>query len=157
MEHDLPAWGDLADCEILVRIPDVDDSIERLACRRVEKNDYEVCCLPFSLYEVCLGDTIRLATPMLGQPGHISEKVADGRRYLFRVSLVQPSRVNMQSAASSLISMGHLVEVYSDMLISVDAADHDAAKSLAAYLQMQEDAGEWQYETGRLHDVAGDA
>ncbi len=149
MQHDEAVWTEFADCTVLVRIPGVDDALERLTCRKVAEDQFSVCCLPFSLYNVCLGDTIRIVGVAPETPGVISEKVEDGGRYLFRVALTEPGTTNMQSAASTFISMGHLVEVYSPMMLAVDAADDQAMQGLAAFLQMREDAGDWDYETGR--------
>ena len=77
-----------------------------------------------------------------GARGKVVNTVQASGRSLFRVALAEPSPVNMQSAASTFSSMGYLVEVYSPMMLAVDAADEQGATFLSSYLQRGEDAGE---------------
>ena len=147
--HELPVWEDRADFDIDVRIPEDEDGLlERLSVRRVTDDLYEVCCLPFFLYDVCLGDTIRVAGLSRTTPGTVTGRVEDAGRFVFRL-ILQPSRTTMQGAASSLVSMGFLVESHGSSYLAVDAPDEEQAAFLAAYLQTGEDAGDWEYETGR--------
>lgn len=149
MEHLRPVWAEHADAGIVVRIPDVEDALEHLAVRRLGEDVFEVCCLPFSLYNVGLGDHIRVAGLSPTAPGTVADRVMYGGRYLFRVALAEDEGANMDSVASAFLSMGFLVEEYGPVLLAVDAPDKDAADALAAYLQAGQDAGDWEYETGQ--------
>lgn len=149
MSHEIPVWGDRSDYEIDVQVPGDEETLERLAVRRLSVAEFEICCLPFALYDVGLGDTIRVEGLTTGSPGRVTERLRDAGHFLFRVALSEPGRHQMQSAASTFLSMGYLVEVHSDTLLALDAEDATSAQLLADYLQLREDAGDWEYESGR--------
>lgn len=146
LQHRLPVWADRADARITVELPDVDDSLEQLVVRRVSEETFELCCLPFTLYDVSLGDIVRVAGLSASSPGRIAERVTSNGHCLFRVAITAPERVTMPSASSSFLSMGYLVEEYGTMLLAIDALDADAAQLLGAYLEERQNAGEWEFE-----------
>ena len=146
--HTRPAWNDRADTAIVVQIPDVDDALEQLVVRRITDEDFEVCCIPFTLYDVALGDTIRVADLSPNTPGRIVERLSWGGHFAFRVAITRPDRVDLGSAASAFLSMGNLVEEYGTMLLAIDARDESTAEFLNTYLAQRQEAGDWEYESG---------
>src|SRR3954453_9406655 len=55
--HAAPVWRERADFVIGARLPE-EGRAEQLWARRIEGRHFEVCCIPFFLYDVALGDVV---------------------------------------------------------------------------------------------------
>lgn len=119
----------------------------RLWTRQVAADEFEVCCIPFFLYDVALGDVVRTA-PRDQQRYVVERVVRPSERYVFRVwfgSSFHPR----EGIAEELNELGALTERSSLNLLSVDADSTERAQAVADYLDAREKLGELTYETGR--------
>jgi hypothetical protein len=59
--HANPVWRSKANFIIRARVTDVstEGDFEQLWTRRIDEDRFEVCCIPFFLYGISLGDVVR--------------------------------------------------------------------------------------------------
>jgi hypothetical protein len=118
-----------------------------LWARQVADARFEVCCIPFFVFDLALGDMV--ATSPRGGRKYVVEKVVEpSGRYVFRVwfgGSFQPR----DEIASGLKAVGSLIEWSSRNLLAVDAVDAEHAQLVADFLMEREKAGHLVYETGR--------
>ncbi|PWJ54959.1 protein of unknown function [Quadrisphaera granulorum] len=149
--HPHAAWADRADQEVLLPVEDVspDEILELLPVRALPGGLFEVCALSWWQYGFALGDTIRVVVDSDGV-GQVSEVVHHSGRDTYRVVLHQPSATAMQSVASSFSSMGCLVEVYNEKMLSIGVEDDDADQALQYVLAQGHPASAWIWESARF-------
>jgi Domain of unknown function (DUF4265) len=144
--HDQPVWRDRANFLIQARI-DAEGSprrFEQLWARQMENHRFEICCIPFFLYNVSLGDVVEKDTNT-----QLVRVVEPSGRFVFRVWFGESFHPRGK-VVDELTDLAALSEWYSANLLAVDAADEDAAQLVADYLAEEERAGRLIYETGRL-------
>lgn len=144
--HEKPVWRERSDFVINAALPEP-DRFEQLWCRQVGDGRFEVCCIPFFLYDVALGDVVRTA-PAGGRTYMLAEVLRPSGRFVFRVWFGQSFHPREEIAAA-LESRGALLEWSSTNLLAVDACDHAHAQKLADFLQEREGLGQLMYETGK--------
>ena len=82
-----PVWRDRSDFIIAAELDDAGQSkYEQLFTRRVSKNHFEVCCIPYFLYNVALGDVVE-TRPNNGREYMLRKVVKSSGRFVFRVWL----------------------------------------------------------------------
>jgi hypothetical protein len=118
---------------------------EQLVGRQVADQEFEVCCIPFFLYKVSLGDIV--AT----NADYVVERVArQSRRYTFRVFFgdeAGPKDGPRDAVAAHLeLELGALLEWYSDKYLAVDAADYKMGQAVFDYLAPFQGAGQLMVE-----------
>ena len=150
--HIEPAWADRADFLIHADIsePPLPKKLEQLSCMQTAADRFIICCIPFFLYDVSLGDEVR--TRSEGSRRYLlHEVVRTGGHFTFRVWLEQPDG---QSVGRQIVEgaalLGCLHECYSNRLFALDAPNEQVAEQLSGYLLTREEAGEIRYETGKL-------
>ncbi|WP_177228866.1 DUF4265 domain-containing protein [Amycolatopsis sacchari] len=64
VQHLRPAWSDRANFVIHARLPDEGSpkKFEQLRVRRVAQTRFEICCIPFFLYDLSLGDVVETSS-----------------------------------------------------------------------------------------------
>ena len=141
--HREPAWRERSDFILRARIdPDGTDlELEQLWGRRVDNDRFELCCIPFFLYDVALGDVVETAEDLF-----VSGVWRASGRYVFRVFFGEPSSPRSETV-EELKDLGGLVEWFSPALLAVDARDQTHAQEIADYLWEQENRGRLVYET----------
>lgn len=150
--HPEPAWRDHADFIIAGQIPDSgpgNPKQEQLWARQVGDFEFEICCIPFFLYDIALGD--KVVTGECGDDKYLLSSVIEGSgRYVFRAWLKTTEIRN--NLAEALSEIGCLLETRgpASRLLAIDAANHELAQRVANLLQAREQQGELHYETGRL-------
>lgn len=144
--HKEPARRERANFIINAKLPQ-DGRFEQLWARQISEDVFELCCIPFFLYDIALGDIV--------QTGH-----EGGRKYMF-VRVVQPSghyvfRAHFGRSASPgdevverLTELGAVTEWSSASLLAIDAIDLDHAQQIADFLKVRSDSGQLIYETGK--------
>jgi Domain of unknown function (DUF4265) len=145
--HLEPAWRERANFIINAPLEET-NRFEQLWARQVDESEFEVCCIPFFLYDVALGDLVET---------HISNGLKNavcrvGRpsgRYVFRVHFGQDQYQFRKSVPDGLVALGALLEWSSASLVGVDARDQAHAQIVADFLQSREDLGHLVYETGK--------
>jgi hypothetical protein len=115
--------------------------------RSSEKPAVEVCCIPFFVYDVALGDVVA-AEPVDDRRYVLHRVVRSSGRYVFRVWFGESFRPR-EPVAEELKGLGALVEMSSLNLLAIDAEDDLQAQAVATYLDAREKRSELLYETGR--------
>lgn len=147
--HTEPSWRARSNFIICAELPEADrpKKFEQLFARQVGEDRFQICCIPFFLYDVALGDVV--STRPSGDRTYVVDAVVErSGRFVFRIWFGD-SLYPRDVVADDLIKLGALLEWSSVNLIAVDAADADQARVVADYLAEQERAGHLAYETGR--------
>jgi hypothetical protein len=140
--HLAPVWRDRANFVIGAPLPEPGRA-EQLWTRQVGDQRFEICCIPFFLFDVALGDIVET------DAGYDLVRVVEpSGRFVFRVWF-GGSFHPREAVAEELSELGALLEWSSANLLAVDAADADHAQVIADYLAEQQRAGRLMYETGR--------
>ena len=147
--HETPVWRDRADFIIAAQLGDADrpKRWEQLWARQLGDAAFEVCCIPFFVYDLALGDGV--ATQPADERDYVvSRVVRSSGRSVFRVWLGESFQPR-ERVVDELKGLGALVERSSLNLLAVDAADDVQAQAIADYLDVRERRSELLYETGR--------
>lgn len=140
--HDAPVWGDRANFVIGAPLRE-EGRAEQLRVRQVGDQRFEICCIPFFLYDVALGDVVET------DAGYDLVRVVErSGRFVFRVWFGDAFHPR-QEVADELTELGALLEWSSANLLAIDAADETHAQTIADYLAEQESKGRLMFETGR--------
>jgi hypothetical protein len=121
---------------------------EQLWCKQTGENTFVVCCVPFCLYDLALGDEVETSPPGFREYEFRRVLRPSGRR-VYRVIL--PSCAPLGSDEDILQYLrenGYLWEHYSWRVIAIDADSCESAARLEAYLSEGELRGRWEYEQG---------
>ena len=145
--HDRPAWRSRADFIVNVALSE-QGRYEQIWCRQITDNSFEVCCIPFFLYDVALGDIIR--TSQRGGHRYVVDRVErPSGRYVFRIHLDPSETRHGEAVEAWLHDKNALLEWSSASLVAVDARDPAHAREIADYLDSEERHGRLIYETGK--------
>lgn len=148
--HREPVWRPRANFIVNAIIPDEDESqvqMEQLWVKKLTDDKFEMCCIPFFLYDIALGDVVS-TRPQLGRRYVVDRAVAESGRYVFRVWFGESDNPPRDEVAIRLEEMGSLLEWSSLNLLAVDTAGLPHAQMVADYLDGQQSRG-LIYETGR--------
>lgn len=147
--HQEPVWREQSNFVINAELPEKDrpKRFEQLFVRQVADDRFEVCCIPFFLYDVALGDIVRTA-PKGDRKYVMTDVVEASGRYVFRVWFGESFQPR-DEIDSELKALGSLTEWSSRNLLAVDAVDEEHAQLVADFLAEREKAGQLIYETGR--------
>jgi len=119
---------------------------EQLWVRKLEETRFEICCIPFFVYDLALGDEVEA-----GSRAYVIERVVKpSGGYTFRAWFGDSRHVGARDELIGIL--GELAcefEWYSEKLLAVHAADDDRARQLADLLHEREQLGHLTYETGR--------
>lgn len=117
--------------------------IEQLWARSIDEYRFELCCIPFFLYDVALGDIVETNGAY-----EMTRVIQPSGRFVFRLWFGSSSYAQ-QVIVDELVAMGALVERSSANMLAVDAASPADAHRIADALLAHEAAGRLVYETGR--------
>jgi len=149
--HDQPAWRDRADFVLFAAIDGegTPKKWEQIWARSRGEHSYEICCIPFFVYDLALGDVV-VVGPRDDKHFVISDVVEKSGRYVFRAWFGENHDRRAQEELIEFVSaQGLLVERRSAHLVAIDAASHAQAQMLGDFLEEREKAGRLSYETGR--------
>ena len=144
--HPDPVWRERADFVISDAL-DEPDHFEQLWARRVADDRFEVCCIPFFLYDVALGDEVETA-PDGGRRYVVSRVARPSGHYTFRVRF-GPAVDGRGEVVRRLTELGALLEWSSDTLLAVDVPTATQAQEVADFLAERERLEQVLFETGR--------
>lgn len=116
---------------------------EQLWARQAGDQQFEICCIPFFLYDVALGDVVETDASY-----NLLRVIEPSGRYVFRVWFGDSSH-SAEEIAEQLEELGALLEWSSANLLAIDAADASQAQTVADFLAEQERGGRLMFETGR--------
>jgi len=147
--HNNPVWRDRANFIIHAELPKTDHPkrFEQLWARHLGDDRFELCCIPFFVFDLALGDVVT-ASPK-GSQKYVVRTIAEpSKHYAFRIwfgDSFQPR----DEIADELQTAGSLIEWSSSNLLAVDAINEEHAQLVANFLIAHEKAGNLIYETGR--------
>lgn len=121
--HPEPVWRERSDFIIAAELgeEDLPRRFEQLWSRRLGRDRFEICCIPFFLFDVSLGDVVSTASK--GERNFVLDQVVEpSGRYVFRVWFGE-SLHPRDEVAEELSRLGALFEWSSVNLLAVDAAD----------------------------------
>jgi hypothetical protein len=154
--HSNPVWRDRANFLIRARLQpkggengSSSQEWEQLWCRQETQDRFEICCIPFFIYDLALGDVVE--TGLEGEARYVIQRILiRSGRFCFRVwfggSRDKDIRDEVIQRASQLSC---LLEWSSTHLLAIDAASEHQAQALANYLLQHHQKGSLVYETGR--------
>jgi hypothetical protein len=150
--HENPIWRERANFIIAASILDVRPVArwhwEQLWARQTDENRFEICCIPFFVYDLALGDKVETET--IGEKKYVLNRViSQSGRYTFRAWFSGPS--GRAEIIEEVTKLGCLTEQRwpSSGLLAIDAATDEMAVAVANLLHKREVAGQLNYETGR--------
>jgi len=142
--HPEPVWRERSDFIIGAPLPEPGRS-EQLWARKLGEHRFEVCCVPFFLYDVALGDVVTTDAAY----DLVEVQVRSGRSVLRAWFGESPlGRAERDAVAADLAAAGGLLEWSSPNLLAVDAADAAVADAVTARLTAREDRGHLVFEVG---------
>jgi len=142
--HPEPVWRERSNFVIAADVPDGGDTqTEQLWARQIEEHRFEICCIPFFVFDLALGDVVETDDTYL-----LHRVVERSGRYVFRVWFGESFHPR-DEIAEELERLGALLEWSSVNLLAVDATDEPHAQKIADFLQERQDRGLLLYETGR--------
>lgn len=152
-KHPRPAWDDRADIALQLRIVtgnahlDNPPRYEELPCKDLGDGFYQICCVPVFLYDLALGDILKL------RDGELEGVAQESGQHTFRAYF---GRAFMPFAREVLIDElatmpGIVTEWFSEDLLALSAENDAVANLLARWLETAMSRGQLQYETGRTH------
>ncbi|MFK3835756.1 DUF4265 domain-containing protein [Microbacterium sp. NPDC087868] len=145
--HASPIWRERANFILQARLEEP-WRYEQLWTRRISETEVEVCCIPFFLYDVALGD--RVSTRAEGPWNHIFDRVVeDAGHYGFRVFFPAGTHRHEGTLIAEVRDLGALVEISSKSLLAIDSYDEAHAQIIADYLLAAEREFGIVYETSR--------
>jgi hypothetical protein len=145
--HPLPAWLERGDGYVSASIPGTPEVFERLWCRRISDNAFEVCCIPFFLYDLALGDTVEAKARPDGEL-LLEARTSHAGRYVYRAYFDGELIDNRDRIVDAVQGLGLLYEWSSERLLAIDAKDASAARRLETLLMPEHTNGALLLETG---------
>lgn len=149
--HLSPVWRDRADFIIAAPVDrtGLDARFEQLWGRREDDRRFELCCIPFFLYDVALGDHVE-TEPVRGREYVVARVVESAGGYTFRAWFGDSSSSTArEELVDTLQRRGFLFEWHSAKLVAIHAEDSVRATELADHLAARQREGKLAYETGR--------
>lgn len=154
--HSDPVWRDRANFIIAADVGEEGEQSqwEQLWARRVGENRYQLCCIPFFVYDLALGDIVDTETH--GERRYVVRTVLEATGHsTFRVWFGNsPDHQHghreggiHHRVLEDLTAMGALTEWSSHNLLAVDTAP-EITQRVADYLGNLEQQGMIEYETG---------
>jgi len=121
---------------------------EQLWARKTDEFCFELCCIPFFVYDLALGDEVRT-----DQQYVIRQLIKPSGHYTFRVWFGASEDLSIQDELVTIVrDLGCEFERSSANLLAIDAATAPLAQKLADYLFACQTAGELVYETACTGD-----
>jgi len=147
--HHQPVWRSRANFIVAAKVDDT--HWEQLWTQRLEHNQYLICCIPFFVYDLALGDVV--STQPRDSKQYVVEQVVNpSSHFTFRVWFEGVTDQSVrEDVRAFLIHEGCASEWWSNDLLAIDAADSDVAQRVANYLHEEEKLGHFSFETGLLH------
>ncbi len=151
IQHRFPAWHEKANFIIRAALHDLNSegepAWEQLWVRQIADQRFEICCIPFFLYDISLGDEVE--TDLEYQ---VTRVISGSGRYTFRVWFGETKEPKIiDDLMMEINRTGYLYECYSKNLISIDTDSLASAQLLADLLKRMQDLGQISYETGRMN------
>jgi hypothetical protein len=145
--HSEPVWRTRSNFIIAADISERSERPEReqLWARQIGEFRFEICCIPFFVYDLALGDEVETDRNYL-----ITRVVKTSGRYVFRVWFGGVADSSCRDeVVKSAHQLGCELEWSSRNLLAIAAPSDDSARKVADYLEVQQELSGITYETGR--------
>ena len=144
IQHFNPIWKTRADF-IIAGSVHVDDEtiIEQLWAKRLDSHLFELCCIPFHLYNLSLGDTVHVNDDFV-----VDQLITPSGRYVFRV-FKEDGSLRGNEMVNQVERLGGAFEWNTDSFAAVDAVNLSCASAIARLLMDLQGAGQIHFDTGR--------
>jgi Domain of unknown function (DUF4265) len=145
--HDEPAWRDKSDFIVRAFLGKKNgrNEWEQLWVARSDELIFVICCIPFFVFDLALGDKIET-----NEYFTLLRVVSPSDNYTFRVWFGDsPSRIIREEVAQYVKKHLLVSEQSSENMIAISAGGVFQAQALANYLHDEQQAGRLMYETGR--------
>ena len=147
LTHRYPVWRDEADFVVMHALDGSEPmDFEQLWAAQCGGDRYRICCIPFFVYGLSLGDVVRCEAAH-GYDHCATEIVEASPRSTFRLYSADGIDDHAE-IMKALESVGALVERSSRSMIAVDAADEQICLAAVELLQDFETSGRGLYEVG---------
>jgi hypothetical protein len=145
--HLEPVWRHRADFVIAADIASSPEKgeWEQLWARQISENRFEICCIPFFVYDLALGDVVET------DRDHVFHHVAcPSGHQVFRVWFGDVGNASDRfRIAEMLRNQGCELEWSSENLLAVDASTDELARAVGERLVQLQEEGRLTFETGR--------
>ncbi|WP_213766658.1 DUF4265 domain-containing protein [Caballeronia sp. dw_19] len=144
--HQTPVWRDRADFVFAAHlgIKDGKNEWEQLWGQKTGTYKFILCCIPFFVHDVALGDEVETDSDfVLQRVVHCSGQTT------YRVWFGAKDKAAQEALVREIEAMKPLMEWSSENLLALSISGDAEAQSIANYLQAGEEKGLLQYETGR--------
>lgn len=140
--HTDPVWRNLSNVIVLASLV---DGQEQLWAKQISDTKFSVCCIPFFVYNLALGDIVETDDNYC-----YTKLIEHSGRFVFRAWIRSDHKSFLPTFIKRLGDFGALVEVSSDRLVAIDTENEQMAKDVSGWLSQLELGGHIQYETGLL-------
>lgn len=142
--HSSPVWRDRANFVFAAHlgIKNGQNEWEQLWGKKVAPQRFVLCCIPFFVRDVALGDEVETDADFV-----LQRVVRPSGQATFRVWLGDQENATRQNLVREIEAMKLSLEWSSANLLALSVLEGEAQK-LADYLQLRENEGVLQYETG---------
>ena len=149
--HKSPVWGDKSNMLLRMKadMTQPRSPVEEIPARKTPDGLYEICCVPFFVYDLNLGDKVEMRD--VDGRNIVSDVVETAGHHTFRVWFQHNSRAVRDGVEEELRAMGCLIEWFDSHLLALSAPDTPTATRVAAFLEECEAARKCKFETGRTH------
>jgi hypothetical protein len=143
--HSEPIWRDRANFVFAAQqgTKDGKNEWEQLWGQEVAPQRYVVCCIPFFVHDIALGDEVEIDANFVFQ-----RVVRPSDQVTFRLWFGSQNAITRQNLVREIEAITLLMEWSSENLLAVSVPEAKA-RHFADYLQLRENEGVLQYETGR--------
>jgi hypothetical protein len=148
--HLNPIWRDQSNFLIFADVREGDMKLEweQLWTRQISDNRFVLCCIPFFIYDLALGDEVE--THALDSHSYVVKRVVKpSGHWTLRLWFGDAEPDGIGETLAHLTALpGCLYEAYSRNYIGVDAATFEIAKQVVPILAGLQQSGRLKYETG---------
>ena len=143
--HSWPIWRDSANFIFVASLEAKNgkNQWEQLWGKQLAPHRFIVCCIPFFLYDVALGDEVETDDDLV-----LQRVVHQSGQVTFRVWFGGQDASTRLQQVREIEEIGPLTEWSSEHLLALSVAESEAHR-LANHLQRRENEGLLVYETGR--------
>jgi len=143
--HPSPAWRSRADFIFAAYLGNKDgkNEWEQLWGKKTADNRFIVCCIPFFVHDVSLGDEVETDSDFVMQ-----RTVKQSGQFTFRVWFRNNNSAERKALVKEVENIGALTEWSSDNFLALSVSE-TVAQNLANCLQEWEQEGVLRYDTGR--------
>lgn len=143
--HQLPIWRDRANFVFTAHLgmEDGKNEWEQLWGQRTTDHRFILCCIPFFVRDIALGDEVEIDTDFV-----LQKVIRHSDQVTFRAWFGDQDSDTRQELAREIEEMKVLMEWSSENLLALSVPEVEAQR-LADYLYSREQWGLLQYETGR--------